>query len=212
MYARLTALVCLLFVSFSRGLAASNSSGAELVVYLKGQSGTSSIALDEMKNELSALMLPASFRVEWRDVRNELGESDSSYLVVVELRGNCSAPPLGVDASPVEKPFPLASTAVVDGRVLPFSWVDCSALSRFLGPTIAKGRKDRRDFVYGRAMARVLAHELYHVVSQSEDHEHAGVAKPTVTANELMGEHFTFENGALAKLRLSPAPGELSGK
>ena len=37
-------------------------------------------------------------------------------------------------SKPLSSPVPLASSSMVDGKVLPFSWVDCTALNRFLAP------------------------------------------------------------------------------
>jgi hypothetical protein len=59
----------------------------------------------------------------------------------------------------------------------------------------------RRDFLYGRAMARVVAHELYHVLLKTADHAHAGIARSCFTAEDLLTEHFEFEGATLAKLR-----------
>jgi hypothetical protein len=50
-------------------------------------------------------------------------------------------------------------------------------------------------------MARVAAHELYHVMMGSRDHGHDGVAKPRFSTAGLLDERFDFDKIALAKLR-----------
>jgi len=54
--------------------------------------------------------------------------------------------------------------------VLPFSWINCANLTRMIGPVLADEAGALRDYLYGRAMARIAAHELYHVMMGSRDH------------------------------------------
>ena len=129
-------------------------------------------------------------------------DTTSAFAVVVELRGQCGVPWHTDRPQVVQRAAPLASTAVADGYVLPFSWVDCAALNRLVGPVIGDEPDALRDYVYGRALGRLLAHELYHVLMQTTSHAQAGIAKAQFTAAELLGESFRFE-GATFK---SPAP------
>ena len=59
----------------------------------------------------------------------------------------------------------------------------------------------RRDFLYGRAMARVVAHELYHVLMRSAEHARGGVARSCFNTGDLLTERFEFEGATLARLR-----------
>jgi len=70
-----------------------------------------------------------------------------------------------------------------------------------VGPVLADEAGAQRDYLYGRAMARVAAHELYHVVIGSRDHGHEGVAKPAFSVGDLLDERFDFDRIALALLR-----------
>jgi hypothetical protein len=139
-----------------------------------------------MKAELESIMGRAGYTVTWHTA-DQL--DTAPFLVVVELSGNCS--PGG--ASILPENTSLASTSVTDGQVLPFSTVNCSALTRAIGPT--------RENLYGRAMARVLAHELYHVLTQTTDHGRAGIAKACFSTADLLASHFDFEERILAQLR-----------
>jgi hypothetical protein len=154
-----------------------------------------------MKRELSALMRPTGYEIEWRDLNGDRG-GDVANLVVVELEGLCQALPV----DPHER-IPLAGwtslgSSVVEGkRVLPFARVHCRSLDRLMAPALVPEVRQRRDFLYGRAMARILAHELYHILAQTSDHSHDGIAKAAVRAQDLLAETFGFESDALAKLR-----------
>jgi hypothetical protein len=61
--------------------------------------------------------------------------------------------------------------------------------------------RDLRDFLYGRALARVLAHEFYHVLVHTHKHTSKGVAKKAHSADDLLSDHFDFDAVALAQLR-----------
>jgi hypothetical protein len=90
---------------------------------------------------------------------------------------------------------------VVDGKVLPFSWLDCTALNRFLAPVASAKQKAQQDELYGRSMARLLAHELYHVLAQTDDHAASGIAKARFSAADLLADHLDFETAELDRLR-----------
>ena len=202
MCARSLATFCLLSLSLGIGLAESVlPKRSELVVYLKADT-TDSPVVRHMMRELSELMLAAGFRIEWADWKNPTVSPEGADLAAVELRGSCAAPS---DSEPYEETgnVRLASTFVSDGQVLPFSWVDCPALSRFLAPLIVREPVLRRDYAYGRAMARLLGHEFYHVLAQTVEHTGTGIAKERFTPMDLLSDHFPYENKVLLKLHSS---------
>jgi hypothetical protein len=80
----------------------------------------------------------------------------------------------------------------VDGYILPFIWVDCAALSRLVGPSITEEPSVLRNYFYGRALARLVAHELYHVLMQTTGHARTGIANAQLTAAELLAERLQF--------------------
>jgi hypothetical protein len=90
------------------------------------------------------------------------------------------------DLAPHDKS--LATTAITDSRVLPFSTVNCGALTRALQPVLVKEPGAQRDLLYGRALARVIAHELYHALSRTTCHAHSGIAKSAFSRDDLLGE------------------------
>ena len=148
-------------------------------------------------------MTDVGYTVEWRDHGNST-ETDG-FLTVLELRGVCETPDHRADES-VLTGAKLASTAVTDGRILPFSWVNCETLTQFLTPVIMDQPDERREFLYGRAMGRVVAHELYHILSNEPGHEEDGVAKPSFTTHDVLADQFNFNHATLAKFQAGPAP------
>jgi hypothetical protein len=205
MSARLLATFCLgiCFVSVSPAQSA-GSADSELVVYLKSEAGQPSGPVAQMKRDLAALMHTAGYHISWRNPETGAGD-DSAFLAVVELNGTCALPAGYTYATaPTINAVSLATTDVTDGQVLPFSSIHCTVLSRSLAPLLLKTAAAQRDYLYGRAMARVLAHELYHMLSGSLDHAKSGVARSCFSIEDLVAEHFTFENLTLARMRPKP--------
>ena len=202
MYALLLATLCLLPVSISFAQADSAvPTGASLEVYVKGQEASTPDVLRAINRELDALMLPAGFRVVWRGASEPLPANGAEHLVIVELRGICTARFSSLASAPLSFPSALASSSVADGKVLPFSWVDCTALNRFLAPVASTQSPAEQDDLYGRSVARLLAHEFYHVLAQTDDHAAAGIAKARFSTADLLADHFEFETSALERLR-----------
>jgi len=209
MYARLLATFGLLCVSTSMGWSESAlPAGSEVEVYLKGDTSSPGI-LAEMNRELGALMQRAGFNIVWRHADDPSSSSGAEHLIVVELRGTCALTSANESFGPLGSSPALASSAVVDGRVLPFSWVDCTALNRFLRPAIVNLPDPEQDYIFGRAMARLLAHEFYHVLAQTDDHTQAGISKARFSTADLLAEHFDFAPAALERLRV-PSSGSAS--
>ncbi len=202
MYARLLAMLCLLFVTSSAALADSGvPASGTLEVYMKGQEATTPDVLAAANRELEALMETAGYRVVWRYAAEQPSGMGAENLVIVELRGVCVAQFSDTAVRPLPWTVPLASSSVVDGKVLPFTWLDCTALNRFLAPVAFDKPKTEQDDLYGRSMARLLAHELYHVLAQTNDHAPAGLAKARFSTADLLADHLDFEPVALDRLR-----------
>ncbi|HUP90599.1 MAG TPA: hypothetical protein VM100_14720 [Longimicrobiales bacterium] len=73
-----------------------------------------------------------------------------------------------------------------DGRILPFIEVKCDrvrnhARAAFWGPDAS-----RSEYLYGRALARVVAHELYHVLTGRKEHTPAGLTRKSLSGMELI--------------------------
>jgi hypothetical protein len=108
--------------------------------------------------------------------------------------------PFHTDILPLADGTPIGSTAAADNHLLPFVVVKCDVLTALMSPFIADQPEAFREFVFGRAIGRVLAHELYHIVTQSESHLDSGVAKASFSASDLMKNRFEFDEMALNRL------------
>jgi hypothetical protein len=103
----------------------------------------------------------------------------------VKFRGACQIDPAS-DRDP--EPGPLAFTHRSDGAILPFSEVECDRVRSSLLSAMPAQDHVRADIIFGRAMARVLAHELYHVLAATETHSRQGVMQRALSGADLIGD------------------------
>jgi mono/diheme cytochrome c family protein len=163
--------------------------GVSFGLYTRFEHEPSPLVLESLKTELDSLMSPSGLDVRWRYVAAHRNEETFCYLAVVTFRGACDLSGL------VARNFDggiLGWTHATDGRVLPFSEVNCDQVRGLLSRALVRLRREYRDQSYGRALARVLAHEIYHVVTETAHHGHSGVAQRLYTVEELMAADFSF--------------------
>jgi len=198
MLARLAAIVCLLHVcellALSEPLV---SRTGEVNAYLRPSSNISPVVTHWMQEESGLLMRSAGYQVHWLDPL-ERPDAPGTSLVVIELTGPCA--PAEHSGRPVDVGR-LAFTVVDHGTILPFVTVDCAALQKTLASALDREPRARRDVLYGKAMGRLVAHEMYHIQSQSREHSRNGVAEAAVSSRELVAERFEFAADAVAKLQ-----------
>lgn len=143
----------------------------------------------EMHREMGKLMMQASIRVEWRQLSDFSVGTEVHDLVLIKFRGNCRIQPTPMYHN---EHGPLAFTHTSDGEILPFSEVLCERVGVAAQSAMASGEFGRRDELLGRALARVLAHELYHIKGKCNEHGHSGVARKALTGRELIARTFDF--------------------
>jgi len=175
-----------------------------VAVYTGFQQKPPQTVLDSMQEEVAAIMAPGGLRLDWRSLDAVRGEVFSE-LAVARFKGNCAAS--GVMPSGVEVGA-LAWSHVSDGVVLPFTDVDCDRIQLFLQHQMRSLEVSRRERVFGRAMGRVLAHELYHIFARAQNHGSRDVDKPAFTATELVADDFGFDDTKYHILQVirQPAP------
>jgi hypothetical protein len=197
MYARplLATIAMLLFWSAGPCLAA----GLEVGVYLRTDGSAPEPILNAMKVELGSILDRAGFQMKWWSGQST-ERIEAEELIVVDLRGSCQAPRTPSQRRAALHQFELGSTSVVGREILPFSSLDCGTLNDLLSGDVSRMKATLREFVYGRAMARVLAHEFYHVLARTHNHTAQGLAKKAHSANDLLADRFDFDSGALAQL------------
>lgn len=188
---------CLALFSWSICGAEDASAQAPVGLYVRFEHQPPDSATEILQRELHAILSPVGFNFEWRSA-DETSNEVWAELSFVTFKGFC-------DASDVRSEHfaggALGWTHVSDGKILPFTEVDCDRIGAFLGTELSAFRSVVRQEVFQRAIARVVAHELYHVFTQTANHGTWGVAKAEFSTEELLSDRFRFQSGEARALR-----------
>jgi len=136
----------------------------------------------EMKREFEGIVKGTPLQVGWR-TREQAQHEAAANLMVVRFKGKCVIEPV---------PFlydergPMAFAYSTDGVVQPFSEVACDKVTTAVRSAMFGGDYAKADLLLGRALGRVLAHEVVHMLSGSGEHGHEGVARRSLSGNQLI--------------------------
>ncbi len=172
-------------------------------VFMDFDTDPAGVAVDAMKREVDSILKPAGLDVNWRTLSENRGSEAFSGLVVVKFKGKCQVEPWRGDAAEPEltdEKLVLGTSLVSGGRVLPFSEVECDQVRK----TVAyEGRSTEveRQCALGRAMGRVVAHELYHVLACTTKHVGHGLARSTQSLKEMAAGQIGFRKDDAAAIR-----------
>jgi len=85
----------------------------------------------------------------------------------------------------VIKPGALGWAHKVNGTILPFTDLACDNIRGTIESADLPQSHVQANVMLGRAMGRVLAHELYHIVADTAEHGGEGVSQSALSAREL---------------------------
>ena len=94
----------------------------------------------------------------------------------------------------------LGTSLVSGGQVMPFSEVECDQVRKTLAYEGRSTEMDRQCAL-GRAMGRVVAHELYHVLACTTKHAGNGLARATQTLRDMISGTLGFNKDEAAAIR-----------
>ncbi len=159
-----------------------------LTIVLRSDSAASPEVLTAMKSETESLLDPSSIRLAW--TTDSDGTQVFDRVAVVHLRGACRVD--GPLPGTVQKNEPLGRTQVVNGKVLPFADVRCNPVRKLIAHDLAFEPSAEREELLGRALGRVLAHELYHILLRTTSHGGQGLARPAQSSSDLLASSDSF--------------------
>jgi hypothetical protein len=163
-------------------LQASSPPKPPVKVILQFEYPASSIAIRAM--ETSAMRILA------KTISLRFGSASSATtasmgrLVLFEMKGYCTMD--GPAAEDTGSGSILASTFVSDGVVLPFGEVSCDRVRASLGHAFGTANPEQLQYRLGLALAHILTHELYHMLSGSVTHTRRGLTQSSLTPLELV--------------------------
>lgn len=171
----------------------------DLTVVLDFKGSFSETAVSGMEQEAAGILATAGLRLDWRNP-STAAQSSFANLVVFTFRGDCTlqpqpAPPL------YDELGPLALTRTANGEIQPFGEVDCGRVAASVWSAMWGGDFARKDQLLGRALGRVLTHELVHMLTRSGDHSREGVQRPALTGKQLIADSLPLSTLDIDRLK-----------
>jgi hypothetical protein len=170
---------------------------ADITVVLDFDGPHSDRSIEQMKRETEDVFKTAGLHLEWR-TRADTGSGPYENLVVVHFKGKCVLEPVPIL---FDERGPFAFTYNSDGAVLPFSEVECDHVSASVQSAMGVDDHARPDYVMGRALGRVVAHELVHMLTKSGAHARDGVEQTALSGRDLIGPPLKLTREDVEKLR-----------
>lgn len=168
-----------------------------LTLVVESESPIAPQALKSMQKELANILARASVKVDWVMRSDFKLGSEAEDLVLVKFKGSCR---MEMTPALLDERGPLAFTHTTDGEVLPFSVVLCDKVRVAAQSAMWGGDYARGNELFGRALARVLAHELYHILGKEEGHGKDGVARRALSGQQLISDRLELAPSDAAKM------------
>jgi hypothetical protein len=151
-----------------------------------------------LESEVKEQLKPTGLKVELK-LREEVDpQANFTDVVLVKFRGTCT---MQHWAPLMDERGPWAWTHAVDGEVLPFSEVSCDQVRRAVKQAMWGGERGKADKLYGRALGRVVAHELFHILAKTKDHGKDGLAKTALSPRQLIDESLVLDEHDVDRIR-----------
>ena len=138
-------------------------------VFFAFEDRPSAVTVDVLKSEVASIMKPAGLVFSWRELGGQQEPSSFADLIVLRFKGSCEGlvSPYS-ELGPGSDDLALAATKTSHGRVLHFTEVRCDEMRRYLFSDVVRLDNSARDAIYGRALGRIVAHEMWHVFADTE--------------------------------------------
>ncbi len=155
-------------------------SGLTVILDFRGAHSDSSIL--EMERESGSILKTTGLILDWR-MRDEAPGSAYPNLVVMTFNGACKFDPT---PQAYDEWGPLANTKTTNHIIQSFGQVDCdhvvgTARSAMFGADYAHA-----DMLVGRALGRVVVHEIVHMLTNSAEHGREGVFRESLSGKQLI--------------------------
>jgi hypothetical protein len=173
----------------------------KLTIVLNFTGPFSARAASEMKHEAGGILKEAGLHLDWLGL-TEAVKTTVQDLVVVKFNGACALDPLSLNEDQADAAGDaLAFTYSTEGVVQPFSEVACNRVAAVVRAALCTCDFQRADLLLGRALGRVVAHELVHILTGSQAHAREGVAKAALSGRDLIAPFLALSPIDLHRLR-----------
>lgn len=196
--------VCaLLFAGLRCSAAAAPTPSPDVTIVLDVKGHLPPAVLKQMEKETQDIIAASGLSLGWSP-RSQAATGSFNDLVVLIFKGACSLEP----AAPLyDELGPYAFTRVSNGQVQPFGEVDCDRIVSSVRAIMGGDDYTRTDLLMGRALGRVVAHELVHMLTRSGQHAHEGVQKSSLSGKQLISASLPLSALDIDRLRQEHPPG-----
>jgi hypothetical protein len=154
-------------------------------VFFQFESAPNPRTFQFMRAEIDRLFQSVPLRFDWWRMEEAPEAGVVGAAMVVRFRGNCS---LGGVPPIADERGPFAWATVTDGVLQPFADVNCDRVRTAVHEGLWGGEKAQADRFLGIGLARVVAHEIYHIYYRSRRHETGGVMRHALSPADLVAE------------------------
>jgi hypothetical protein len=173
-------LVGVFFSSCCLAWSAPSEPPKHITVVVRYEQRPSAVSSEALSRELTSIMSRANVQVEVRQRADQ--RAKPAYVFSFQMTGYC-----GMDG-PADNSTDhksLGSTFTSNGQLLPFGQIDCDRIRSSIASAVGARDPQQHQFLYGSAVARVMAHELYHMLAGSANHTAAGLTQGALTGKDL---------------------------
>jgi len=198
---------------------ATSGNAPRVAIFLDFENPPSKPSVQLMQREVGAVLAATGVQFSWLTLKEDVPSETFDELAVLRFRGSCRIDQLGLPAAILnEGPVTLGETDVTSGVVSSYSSVECDEIKTCIAGELGGFCARDRETAFGRALGRVVAHELYHILGKTTEHTRHGISKGLQNSFDLIRENFQFDRKALLwlKQRLqivrTAVPGRLAPK
>jgi hypothetical protein len=160
--------------------AAAAAAEPRLVVVLAFEASPSDPVLTAIQGEVERIFATARADVDVLVLKGSLEVRQADRIIHIDVKGTCASNPRRVRITQSA----LAAMFGDDRELQPIGIINCQTLASYLGAVSPP--------VFGRALGRVLAHEIYHYVTQRRDHSARGLFAAALTDVSLTADELSF--------------------
>ncbi len=158
-------------------------------------------AIQEMEREVGVLLADTGARFSWLMLNKDTRSQTFDDLAVLRFRGNCHMPTRELLTVADGAKFTLGAAELDSGLVTSYSNVECDQITKCIASLLQSSCEPDRQVAFRRALGRVVAHELYHILARTKKHTHTGISRSVQSPFDLIKEHFQLDRQALLLLR-----------
>jgi hypothetical protein len=160
-----------------------------LVVVLAFEEEASNAVLSAMQGEVDHIFERAQAAVDVLVLKGALEVRHADRIIHIDVKGTCAST---AASRRRRSQSTLAAMFGVNRELQPIGNIDCRALSAYVGIVTPA--------VFGRALGRVLAHEVYHYLTQRREHSNSGLFAASLSDISLTSSELHFTNDDLETL------------